>query len=156
MRTLPWLFAKLQSRGRAYAAGQGMSLWRLSPGFVSPAGARGEKSAAMLAPSTSPAGNPATGGGPGTPPLTGGQLAVAQHHPLPATLLLGSQWPSSTQRSVGLQEKGEISMRVPVPFGPSASRSHNSPFLCAVLMPLLFLISSHYVDLTFSAFPGQK
>lgn len=86
----------------------------------------------------------------------GGQLAVAQHHPLPATLLLGSQWPSSSQRSVGLQEKGEISMRVPVPLGPSASRSHNSPFVCAVLMPLLFLISSYYVDLTFSAFPGQK
>lgn len=111
---------------------------------------------ARASPSTSPAGNPATAGGPGTPPLAGGELVVAQHHPFPAALLLGSQWPSSTWWSVGLQEKGEISMHVPVPLGPTASRSHNSPFLCAVLMPLLFLISSHYVDLTSSAFLGQK
>lgn len=85
-----------------------------------------------------------------------GQLVVAQHHPFPAALL-DSQWLSSTQWwSVGLQEKGEISMHVTVPLGPIASRSHNSPFLCAILMPLLFLISSHYVDLRSSAFLGQK
>lgn len=102
-------------------------------------------------PRTSLDGNPATGGGLGTPALAGGQLAVEQHHPFPAALLL-----QSPPRSVGLQEKGGISMHVPVPLGPTASRSHNSPFLCAVLMPLLFLISSHYVDLTSSAFPGQK
>lgn len=47
-------------------------------------------------------------------------------------------------------------MHVPVPLGPKASRSHNSPFLCAVLMPLLFLISSQYVDLMSPAFLGQK
>lgn len=93
----------------------------------------GRESAAILQPGRSLAcplaGNPATAGELGTPPLAGVQLAVAQHHPFPAALLLQSQWPSSTRWPSGLQEKREISMHVPVPLGPTASRSHNSPFL---------------------------
>lgn len=39
--TLPWVFANLQSRQRASAAGQGMSLWHLSPGVC--ASCRGKR-----------------------------------------------------------------------------------------------------------------
>lgn len=126
-------FAKLQSRGRASAACLEMCLppWQQPPGLVLPAGVRGEKSAAILQPgrplACPLAGNPATAGELGTPPLAGVQLAVAQHHPFPAALLLQSQWPSSTRWPSGLQEKREISMHVPVPLGPTAPRSHN-PF----------------------------
>lgn len=47
-------------------------------------------------------------------------------------------------------------MHVSMSLRPRASRSHNSSFLCAVLMPLLFLISSHYVDLTSPALLGVE
>lgn len=150
---LPWVFAKLQSGGRASApaCAPGVCLQGLSL----PWGQGAEKVCSRPSARASPSWKSCQAGDPGTPPLAGGQLAVAQHRPFPAAPLLGSQWPSSPWWSVGLPEK-EISMHVPVPLGPTASRPHNSPFLCAVLMPLLFLISSHYVDLTSSAFPGQK
>lgn len=157
-----WVLAKLQSRGRASAACTEMCPppRQQPPGLVLPVGVRGEKSAATPQPghplAWPQAGNPATAGELGTPPLAGCTAGSAQHHPFQQHCSYRVKWPSSAQWSLGLQKKGEISMHVSVPLGPTASRSNNSPFLCAVLMPLLFLISSHYVDLMSSAFLGQK
>lgn len=134
-----WGICRAVICGGSFCCLLGSVPWCLPPGLVPPARARrGGKS------SHGPAGGP-WHQSPGR-----GVFGIDTAPPFQAALLLWSHGPPQ-----GCRDKDKLACMSPC-LRPTASRSHNSPFLCAVLMPLLFLISSHYVDLTSSAFLGQK